>query len=242
MRTNANKEIEIKQIYNLLKKRLWIIILFSALTTTGGYMYHQSIQPEPIYDSTSRIMISESSGYMNTLRVFITEPPVMQAVIDELGLSMSPQALSTRIHVDNISDSQIVMITAQAGSPEMAASIANTTAEQYQEVVASTLGFTDVEQLSAAVANPNQLPINPMSNNLIYAAAVFGIFTAIGLIFLLDSIDNRVRYRREVEKLLQVPVIGDVSKMTRRTMQKTTKEHRKADALRGETVGESTKG
>ncbi|WP_171051868.1 YveK family protein [Alteribacter natronophilus] len=241
MQTNANKEIEIKRIYSLLKKRLWIIILFAAVTTSAGYMYHQSIQPEPVYDSTARIMIPESSGYMNTLRVFITEPPVMEAVISELDLGMSPDALSSRIDVTAVSDSQIVMITARAGSPEMAAAIANTTAEQYQEVVAETLGFTDVEPLSAASYSANQLPINPTSSNIIYAAAIFGVFTAVGFIFLLDSIDNRVRHRREVEKMLQVPVIGDVSKMTRRTMQ-LSRRQKKAHAVRGETIGESTKG
>ena len=82
----------------------------------------------------------------------------------------------------------------------------------------------------------NPWPINPASNRLIKLGFAAGIIIGIGFIFLLDSLDNRLRSARQVEKLLELPVLGTVSKMNKKTVE-LNKGKKTNPALRGETIG-----
>ncbi len=236
METKKSKEIEVKKIFDTLKKRLWVILLITFISTTAGAIHSYYFQPTPIYESSARIIIREDSGFMNTLKVFIKEPPVMEAVIEELQLNRSPEALSTQIQVQDVEGSQIVRIIVHDTNPENAVQIANTTASIYKAVVADTLNFTEVDSLSEAVASDNEQPINPTSNRSIKITFIMGIIVGIGYVFLLDSLDNRLRSQREIEKLLQVPVLGSVSKINKKTIVKN-KNKKESPSFRGETIG-----
>jgi capsular polysaccharide biosynthesis protein len=236
MEQNRGKEIEIKKIFDMIIKRLWIVILITIITTGAGALYSKMNKPVPIYESTARIMIDENSKLFDTLIVVIKEPPIMEAVIEELGLEISASNLSNQIIVSRVESSNIVRITAQHHSPEQATILANTIADVYKREVAEILNFKGISIFAEAQKVEHPRPINPASNRMIKLGFAAGIVIGLGLIFLLDSLDNRLRSVREVEKLLEVPVLGTVSKMNKRTIE-TNKNKKTNQALRGETIG-----
>ncbi|KYG27669.1 YveK family protein [Alkalihalobacillus trypoxylicola] len=232
----TGREIEIKKMIDVIKKRLWVIILFVVSAVILAGIYNQLNKPIPIYESTTRLLIQENTDHFDTLLVFLTEPPILEEVKNELQLSQSIQALNNQIQIGRVDNSRIVTITVQDRSQEQATIIANTLSNVYQREVASTLDYHNIDVFSEAVVSENPVPVNPQTNNLIRIAAIAGFILGIGFVFLLDSLDNRLRSSREVERILEVPVLGTVSVMNKKTLsKKSTKKSN--SSLRGETIG-----
>lgn len=237
MDSNGNKEIEIGKIIKLLIKKSWILILFIIITTGTSAVYTHFTKPTPLYQTSASLLIQDSASIINTLQVFVKEPPVMEAVIKELELQRSMEGLANQISVQTVQDSQIVKIYVTDSDPYRSAEIANTTAKVFKEQVASTLNFDTIEILYPAVVKENQAPINPESNRMIKIGMVLGAILGIGFIFLLDSLDNKIRSERDIENLLELPVLGTISKYKKKTFV-ANKEKKVESYVRGE-VNES---
>ncbi|WP_404445312.1 hypothetical protein LG307_19050 [Sutcliffiella horikoshii] len=234
---SSNKEIEIGKIIKLLLKKSWIIVLFVIFTTGASAIYNNFTKPTPLYQTSASLLIQDSANIINTLQVFVKEPPVMEAVIEELELERSMESLASQINVETVQDSQIVKIYAVDPDPYRSAEIANTTAKVFKEQVVSTLNFNSIEILYPAVVKENQPPINPESNRLIKIGMVLGVIIGIGFVFLLDSLDNKIRSERDIENLLEVPVLGTVSKYKKKTL--GANKEKKAEAYMRGDIGES---
>ena len=100
----------------------------------------------------------------------------------------------------------------------MAASIANTTAKVFKEEIPNIIGFNDVQLLSDAKVVP--YPINDNGNRMVMIGFVLGLVAGIGLVFLLESLDDSVKSEEDVEEFLGVPVLGKVSKMNKKELEK----------------------
>ncbi|CAG9620730.1 YveK family protein [Sutcliffiella rhizosphaerae] len=217
MDSSSTKEIEIGKIIKLLIKKSWILLIIVIITTATSAIYQHFTKPTPLYQTSASLLIQDSASIINTLQVFIKEPPVMEGVIQELKLERTIEGLANQISVQPVQDSQIVRINVIDTDPNRSADIANTTAVVFKKEVAKTLDFQSIEILYPAVVKVNQEPINPESNRMIQIGVVLGFIIGIGFIFLLDSLDNKIRSERELEILLELPVLGTVSKYKRRT-------------------------
>lgn len=225
-------DINIKEYFNVIKKRFWIIALITILATLAGYFY-STHNYTPLYQSSTRMILGSGEQDMNTLMVMIKDPIIMEKVKEELQLDMSAEAIASQIEVTRIDDSQVVNISVIGTDSKIAAEIANTTASSYKIEIVSILDFTEVQLLSAAKENP--FAINSTQNRTTIIALIFGLIVSIGFVFLLDSLDGKVRKDREIEEILGVPVLGIVSNMNR--VKDSTKRRKQKDVnLRGEMV------
>lgn len=225
------KEINLKEIFQILKRYIWLIVLLTIITTSAGSYYSISTNT-PMYQSTARIIIGADSNLITTLKVIIQDTTVLDKVVDRLDLPYPSEVLSGKITVGSIDSSQVVTITVTDPNPEQAATIANSVAETYKAEIPGIMGFNDVKLLSDAKVVPN--PINENQNRTIIISIIGGIVIGIGLAFLLDSLNDSVRKEDEVEELLGVPVLGSVSKMKKKNMQKRKQTN---SEYRSETLG-----
>ncbi|MBT2758424.1 capsular biosynthesis protein [Mesobacillus foraminis] len=205
------KDINLKEIFILLKKRAWIILLLTIISTGIGFVYNSS-STTYMYSTSARIYIdAEGAGLMKTLQVIIKDSSVLEKVVEELKLNRSPEALANQITVQNVEESQVISISVVDTDPTLAADIANTTAEIFRKEAPDIVDFKAMKELSEAKVPTN--PLNEKSNRPVILAFIIGLATGIGFVFLLDSLDNSFRSNREVEILLELPVLGRVSKM-----------------------------
>src|SRR5690625_4902530 len=86
-RKNA-REINLKDLFRIIKKRIWIVAVIVSLTTLAGY-YYSNLNNVLLYQSSTRIIIGSDSGYMKTLMVMIKDPIIMEKVREDLGLTRS---------------------------------------------------------------------------------------------------------------------------------------------------------
>ncbi|MEK3991750.1 YveK family protein [Robertmurraya sp. FSL R5-0851] len=216
------KEINLKEILGILKKRAWIGITITILAALFGYFYSSINQTTLLYSSSTNIIINADGGQRKTLEVIIKDKTVLEKVITQLGIERTPESLAQSIQVGSIDETQVVKISVIDVNPELAAEIANTTASVFIQEIPNIMDFDDVRVLSDAQVNP--IPINESNENKILGAAIIGgIVIGIGLIFLVDSLDESIRSEQEVEDLLEVPILGSVSAMSKKNINKTKK-------------------
>ncbi|MEH7254174.1 Wzz/FepE/Etk N-terminal domain-containing protein [Neobacillus niacini] len=206
------KEINIKKLFGIIRKRFWVMIVLSVLFASFGSIYSIYFT-KPLYESSSRMIVNVDDKLMNTLMVVIKEPSFLNHVVKELDLNSTPEALSQQISAGSIGGSSIVKISVIDTNPELAANIANTTANVFKREMQNTFGANDINIYSKAEIQPN--PININHDNKITLSFIIGLIAGAGLIFLLEFLDNTIRTEYFAEQLLEVPVLGSVSKMSK---------------------------
>lgn len=213
------KEINIKELIRVIKRRFWIILIITFLTTMAGWFYSNQNKTAPLYEASTNIIIDASSEYRNTLQVIIKDTIVLESVINELGLDRSAKVLAGQIEVTNIEGSQVVEISVTDENPQTAADIANITAKVFKKEIPSIIEFEDIRILSEAKANP--IPISQDNQNkLLGVAFISGIIVGLGLIFLLDSLDDSIKSEQDVESILGIQVLGSISKMNKKNVRR----------------------
>lgn len=229
---NNQKEINLREIVFVMKRKLWIIALCTIVLTGIGYMYvNQPITP--LYESSTRIHIQANDDLFNTVMVIMREPAVMREVINELELNRSPESLRGQISTTSVDDSTVLRIGVVDRDPAIAAQIANAIVPAYHKVSRNTVFESSVIVLTEAVENPHQ--INHQSQQMLYVSFIAGLLLGLGIVFIVDSLDDTVRSEKDIEQLLGVPVIGRVSKIKKKHIANKSKKHKMS--LRGETIG-----
>lgn len=228
------KEIDLKEYFDVIKNRIWVIIMITICTTFGGYIYNTFYNNDTLlYQTSTRIIIAANNEYMKTLMVMIKDPTIMEKVKNELDLSRSSEELANQIEVLKVDDSTVVSISVIDSDPKMAVSIANETAKVFKNEIVNILKFKDVQLLSPAKENLE--PINQPHNNIIKITVALGVIFGVGIAFLLDSLDGTIKRESEIEEILEVPVIGLVSNMNKKRLLNDRKKYKNLN-IKGETI------
>ena len=84
---------------------------------------------------------------------------------------------------------------------------------QKREETAITLGVVDPNAKIIDSARSTPWPISP-KKNIFYLAAVFlGLLIPLIIIYLIDFLNTKVKSREDIEKLLNIPILGDIPKL-----------------------------
>ncbi|MEW8970789.1 MAG: Wzz/FepE/Etk N-terminal domain-containing protein [Mesobacillus sp.] len=242
--------ISLKELLDTLKKRLWLIlsITFVAVMASGIVSYFFLT---PIYQASTQILVnqkqSEQALYnpsvvqtnlqlINTYNGIIKSTRILDIVIDELDLNMTAEQLKGSITVGSESESQIVNISVQNADKELAVKIANKIANVFSKEVVEIFNVDNVSVLAEATDVQTQSPIKPKPLLNIAIAMVVGLMAGVGLAFLLEYMDNTVKSAQDIEKKLEMPVLGVISVIDENQLaaRKQKREQRKME--RGEGV------
>ena len=98
---------------------------------------------------------------INTYNVIIKSPAILDKVAQQLGTDLTAAQLNEKITVASEADSQVVNVTVQDPDPQMAANIANTTAEVFQKEIVNLMNIDNVNILAKANMGENPSPVKP---------------------------------------------------------------------------------
>jgi capsular polysaccharide biosynthesis protein len=227
------KEINLKELFLVLRRRFLVIALITIMAGLAGYILNQSTVV-PLYHSSSRIIIGADEESRKTLQVIVRDSSILDIVIKKLDLNETSDQLAGQISVASVDNTQVVSISVVDPSPLQAAKIADTTAEVFREEVPKIVGQDYIRILSKAKVNP--VPINPKTNDKLLYGIVGGLVIGIGIAFFMETLDDRIRSRKEIEEFLDVPVLGSIPKMNNRNMKKAEKKTKLEIKMRGETI------
>jgi capsular polysaccharide biosynthesis protein len=217
--------ISLKELLQTLRKRMLLIfsITFVAVLTSAIVSFFFLT---PIYQSSTQLLVNQAKSdqpvynpseiqtnlqLINTYNVIIKSPAILDLVKKDLNLDMSTEQLNSKITVGSEKDSQVVAITVQDPDPYMAADIANTTATVFHREIQTIMNVDNVNILAKAVVKENMSPVKPQPVLNIAIALVIGLMAGVGLAFLLEYLDNTIKNEQDVERHLDLPLLGVIS-------------------------------
>ncbi|WJE15275.1 Wzz/FepE/Etk N-terminal domain-containing protein [Halobacillus sp. ACCC02827] len=247
--------ISLKEIFEVLKKRMWLILGLAAGAAVISALITIFLIT-PTYEASSQFIVNQSQSQnqnaavdineirsnvelINTYNVVIKSPAILDEVADELGLSMTASQLAGKLQVSSAEQSQVVNVTVTDESAQRAADIANTTVSVFKEQIPQLMSADNVKVLSTADVGTNPSPVSPNNTLNIAIALVVGLMIGVGLAFLLEYLDNTIKTEEDIEDYLGMPVLGVVSTISDNDMVGRGRTQKKAQvsSVRGESVG-----
>ncbi len=215
--------ISLKELFYTLKKRVSLIlaITLTAVMVSGIVSFFFLT---PIYQASTQILINKSNSdqgnynpadvqtslqLINTYTVILKSPAILDLVIEEMDLNMTSGQLSQKVTVSNENQSQVMNIAVQEENPNQAAELANMIAKVFKEE--NIMKADNINILSRAEVLDGQSPVKPQPILNIAIALVVGLMAGVGLAFLLEYLDNTVKNEQDVEKNLELPILGVIS-------------------------------
>lgn len=216
------EELDIKQIFILLKHHIWKIIIISILLGIFGYMISSYVLTEK-YESSAIMYISSnknSSVYeeltyseynlniklVNSYSELCKTNRILSKVLEETDLDISLKALSNMISVNSLNDTEIIQIVVKNTDPEVATIVANAVAEVFTREIPDIIKMDNVQIIDYATMPNKPVEPNIMRNTLI---AIFcGMFLSVLVIFVIEYLDVSIKERKQLEEILDMPVFG----------------------------------
>ena len=212
--------ISISEIFEALRKR-WVLIVSITLIATiiSGILSFFVISP--VYETSTKVFIgkeeSNTEGYnsndiamyqklLKTYAEAVKTNEVVKNAIAKSKADISVGAVKGALTVSPISDTQILQIKYQNGDPELAETILSNITDEFI-ILAKEL----VPNGNVRVLEEVELPKNPISPNKVMNIAIaflLGMMVSVGLVFLLEYLDNTYKNKEMLEKELDIPVIG----------------------------------
>ncbi|WHY96103.1 YveK family protein [Peribacillus simplex] len=219
--------ISIKDIFKTLKKRWKLIMLLTLIAAliSGTISYFLLT---PVYQSSTQILVNQKQSenqldstqiqsnidMINTYSVIIKSPAILEIVIDELALDQSVDQLSQKITINSQENLQVFSLTVQDSNPAKAVEIANTVSSIFQKEIKDIMKVDNVSILAKAEIKENPSPVKPNPLLNIAIAVVVGLMAGIGLAFLLEYLDNTIKDEDDIERLLDLPLLGSIQKIS----------------------------
>ena len=146
--------MELRRYALLVWRWLWLIILGTALAAGAAFLVSRRTQP--VYSATATLLVNQSQSTVNatdyasiitserlarTYTELLRTPRMLDQVIDKLNLPVTSGRLAGQIQVQLVRDTQLLRVTVEDTDPTMAADIANTLAQVFeQNIEAQQLG------------------------------------------------------------------------------------------------------
>jgi capsular polysaccharide biosynthesis protein len=232
---------EMREYFHALRKHVGSILFVTFLLTALGGLI-SSFLLTPVYQAKTDILVNGSQAkgpndtavlsqseiesnlmLVDTYRVVIKSPLVMDTVVRRLGGSSDSEKLSKQVLVENVKNTQVISVLVSDPDPQRAAQIANAVATVFQEEITKLMKVENVYILAAAKETGNKM-IWPKLWLNIPVSFFLGLTLSVGGVLLYTHFDTTLRTEQDIEKYLEVPVIGTVSIIERMKRQPKTKK------------------
>ncbi len=218
MEQNINDEIEIDllELFHVIKARLWIIILTGV---SAGLISNFLLTP--IYTSTTKLYILNKSTSITSLAlqdlqlgaqltqdymVLVKSRPVVSQVIENLELNMKYEEMVNIISISNPTNTRILELTAEYPDPYLAKRIVDEFAAVSTNRIAKIMDTSEPTVVEEGFMQTN--PSSPNMKKNILIGGLIGVFLAAGIIVVLHLLDDTIKDSDDIEKYLGLNTLG----------------------------------
>jgi len=139
----------------------------------------------------------------------IKSRPVADAIVQELGLQMTPEEFLGHLRVEQVPKSQFIQVTYTDTSPERAQQMANAVGEVFPKQVSQlNPSQTALFAMAWEQAGTPTAPVSPKPERNLAVGLIIGLILGTGLALLLEYLDDRWRSPEEAERISGAPTLG----------------------------------
>ena len=223
--------MELRRYLSVLRRRLALILLTAIVAMTVAFataphdknyvavakilVGPQQFSGGSAANSVSNDVLTGFERITATFSLLIKSRPVAAAAVDTTGLQRSADSVTGAINAFAVPNTQLLFVSVSDPDPTVARDLTNAVVDAFVAKVAAlrpgqegAIPFAPVYVFERA-----QLPTAPnvvSSGRNVVVAGLFGAFAAASLGFLLEYLDITVKTAADVERRLQLPVLGVV--------------------------------
>lgn len=215
------QEIEIREILAIIAKRWWLLLLLliAAVATSGIISFFVLT---PVYEASTTLLVGKPTEgaqiiyqdiqlnrqLVKTYGEIAKSSTVANDIITDLKLPLTTAQLKEKIDVRQVGDTEIISISVQDESPEHAAFLANGVARVFMSHVVKIMKTDNVSIIDPAVTPTS--PIKPRKMLNMAVAAVLSLMVGFFLVFFVEYLDNTIKSPLDVERYLELPLLGTI--------------------------------
>ena len=220
--------ISLKDIAQTLRKRLGLIAIIAAIAVAASGIISYFILT-PVYQASTQMLVNQKNDeqpivdpnqiktnvdLINTFKLIIQSPAILDQVVEDLDLKQSTEELTTKITVNSEQNTQVFNLTVQDEDPAQAVKLANAISKTFSSEVENLMDVDPVKVLSPAVLKYNPSPVNPKPLLNMAIALVVGLMAGVGIAFLLEYLDNTIKTEEDIQNVLGLPILGAIPKIS----------------------------
>lgn len=220
------EELELRDLFQIIKKRFWLIIaLMSVMLALSIFLTKYVSVPQ--YETFTTLMLGKpqnnlSAGTQYNYQEIATNQmligtyselgkskSIMGKVNQDLGNLYSYEELKGKISINLVNETELIRINVVDADPVQASKIANSMAKIFMQEVTRIMRIDNMNIIDYA-----EVPQSPFSPRPARAAVIFAFFGAllgVFIAFLLEVLDRTIKSPEDVEKHLELPVLGMIA-------------------------------
>ncbi|GIO53017.1 hypothetical protein BCV73_05845 [Paenibacillus sp. SSG-1] len=240
--------MEFKLLLQMLRKRLWLIVLVVVLCSAGTGAYSIYVM-KPVYEASSTMIVNKSNldsegkptldineinsniMLINSYKVIITSASVMDKVVRQYpSLNVTTQDLRDRVSVETAQNSQIIELKVRDASYEQAMNIVNAVSRVFKDEIPLIMKVDNISILDNAAPKSSPKPVVPNVKLYTATAFVISLMAAVCLVLFLEYLDDTIKSEEDVERYLELTTLGSVRKMKKKDLRSRSTDRSKKQA------------
>ncbi len=224
-------ELGLRDYYNIIKKRIWLIGLIVFVSTISVFVVNKYFIT-PVYEASTKLIVvkSESTNPMrdainmdtvntsirliDTYKEIIKTPRILDEVIKKNpSFELNYNELVGKITVNSVNNTQVMTVVVTDTSYDKAMQIVNAVSKEFQDQIRTIMKVDNVSLLNEAkpLDKPNQVSPRPLLNTAI--AIVLSTIISLGLALLLAHLDDTIKSEDDVTRYLQLPTLALIARI-----------------------------
>ena len=212
--------ISISEIIDAVKKRWKIIALCTLISTLVSGIFSFFIIA-PTYEASTKVFIGKEESsvenynynditmYQKLLKTYselIKTKDLINRSITNSEYELEVEDVLNNVSVTTVADTQMIQIAYKSTSPNIAKNMLENITNEFITTAQELVPNGNVRVLET-VELPEE-PVAPNKKMNIAIAFILGMMVGLGIVFLLEYLDNTYKNKEQLEKDLDIPVLG----------------------------------
>lgn len=219
--TNDEVEINLGELFKVLKKNILMIIVISLLCAAVGlvssmFLISKKYSSEATIYITPKVTeqgtidynsIQTNSRMVNNYMEILKGETILAKVADQVGMESYEDVLDT-LTISNPENTELISVSSETTDPGLSQQIVSLVISTFTEDMMDILNLNNVTIINDAKVNEN--PVSPSVPRYTILGFAVGLVISCGYVFITFLFDKRLRTREEAENFLGVPVLATV--------------------------------
>lgn len=217
--------IRLDELFEALKKRWLMIVVITLLATVASAVFSFFVI-KPQYEASTKVFIGKDEGenqnysqndvmmyqkLMKTYSETIKTKDLVSRSLKGTSLNLEPVEVLENLTVVSVADTQILEIKYKSKNPKEAEVVIEEIAEEFINTSKELVPNGNIKIIEE-VELPEK-PVSPNKKMNIAIAFLLGLMVSVGLAFLLEFLDNTFKNKEQLERELDLPVLGSIPDM-----------------------------
>lgn len=231
-----SEELEFRDILRIVIKRGWLIALITTVIAVASAAF-TLFMLTPQYEAKTDLLVNQASPdssdssrtsdqidssikVIDTYRIVIKSPRILDLVVQSLDGSYTTDDLMSKVKVGSIDKSQVISIIVSDPSEGEAVKISNAVATTFQQEIVKIMKVDNVQILAPAKTSDDPSPVSPSLTMNVAVALLLGLVLSTGIVLATEAFDTRFKTVQDIENVLGVAVLGKVSRIRQPAIKK----------------------